>query len=253
MLLEDSQNANKEGQSEELLASTSTQERTKEIVLWKRAVLLAIGNAFSLSVIALVVGTIFKSWGSTAVEGVYTFVTYGIIFSALAAVVGVDVKKLFQPFKKWQPYLIGIGIGAGVIIFDMVYFNIVNLFYQTGVSDNESSIRSLVSLYPVSSVLIFGFVGPICEELTYRVGLFGLCKKVNRVFAYILTGLIFGLIHFNFASSNLINELICLPSYIIPGVLFSLAYDFFGFPCSLTAHLTNNLWAIGAQIILINS
>ena len=252
MLSEQVENNNKEALSEELLPNECVKENKPEILVWKRALLLTIGNAFTLSVISLILSLAFKS---TAInnDAALTFITYSILFVGLMAVILFDVPKFLSQFKNWKAYVMGAGIGIGIIVFDIIYFNFVNLFYQSSVGGNETGIRSIIALYPVASILIFGFIGPACEELTYRVGLFGLCKKLNIVFAYIITGLVFGLIHFDFQSADLINELICLPTYIVPGVLFALCYDKFGFACSYVAHVTNNLWAVISQIIVLNS
>ena len=103
--------------------------------------------------------------------------------------------------------------------------------------------------YIVFALIIFGLIGPICEELTYRVGLYSLTKRWNRTAAYIITPIVFGLIHFNWESltiggNTLVNELCNLPDYIVAGVLFSYYYEKGGFACSATAHVVNNLVAL---------
>ena len=162
----------------------------------------------------------------------------------------VDIKKFLPAFKKWKPYVFGLLFGVGVIVFDIVYINFVNLFYTAEVSGNETGVRNVIDLYPVATIFIFGLIGPLCEELTYRVGLFGLLRRVNRVLAYVVTGLVFGLLHFDWMAKDLINELIFLPTYIVPGVILSVAYDLFDLPCSWTAHAVNNLYAVIGHIIV---
>ena len=74
---------------------------------------------------------------------------------------------------------------------------------------------------------------------------------MNVFLAYIVTSLVFGLIHFNFFATGdaLINELLNLPSYVISGFLLTLAYDKFGFACSSVAHIVNNLFSIVVSMI----
>ena len=126
----------------------------------------------------------------------------------------------------------------------------MNLFQQAGVNANEASIDSTTSLYPFLSIVIFGIVGPICEEFTYRVGLFTFIKKYNRVAAYLITALVFGLLHFTFNIDTIVTELINLPSYIVSGLLLCYFYDYKGFGASTIAHITNNLFALLMQLIL---
>ncbi|MBP5694703.1 MAG: CPBP family intramembrane metalloprotease, partial [Bacilli bacterium] len=98
-------------------------------------------------------------------------------------------------------------------------------------------------VYPITCLFIFGLIGPICEEITYRVGLFSLLKRKNRALAYLVTIAVFALIHFNFSNdpATLLNEIINLPYYMFAAFAFSFAFDKFGFAASATAHISNNL------------
>ena len=125
----------------------------------------------------------------------------------------------------------------------ILYNSIIAQFIELPKNANEDIAEQMIKQYPVICFFILGFIGPICEELTYRFGLFGLLKKKNRILAYIVSALVFGIIHFDF-TGDLIVELLNLPTYIICGALFGLAYDLCGFEASLTAHITNNLYAV---------
>lgn len=250
MLENDVNISNSEEQSEPVLNSHYAPKKEDKFPLWKRAVLLGIGS-FGLELIAIIVTFLTIGIPKSDRSGAINLITYSIVFVTLISVIFTDIPKRFLPaFKKWQPYVIGIGIGASIIIFDIVYITFVNLFYTAETSANESVIRNVIDVYPIASVFLFGIIGPLCEELTYRVGLFGLLKRVNRALAYVVTGLVFGFLHFSFTSSDIINELIFLPSYIVPGVALAVAYDLFDLPCAWTAHCVNNLWAIIGHIIL---
>ena len=243
---------NKNEQRGDLLTDKHAPFCNAKLDIWKEALLFALGNVFVLSLIMTVVGTIFVSMNEIDKAGAKALVSYSVLFAILAAVVGLDIKKLLPKFKSWVPYVVGLAVGATILLFDQNYMRLVNLFYHTGTGGNETAIRQIIARYPFPSILIFGIVGPICEELTYRVGMFNLVKRWNRVAAYIVTGIIFGLIHMDFGG-NIATEFIILPTYIAPGLLLSLAYDLYDLPCSLTAHLTNNLFVIIGQVILLNS
>ena len=117
-----------------------------------------------------------------------------------------------------------------------------------GVNTNEEAAESMILAFPALSIIVLGILGPVCEEITYRYGLFSLLDKKSKILAYILTPLVFAIIHFDFGG-DMIIELLNLPSYIIAGVLLSLAYDKFGFHTAVIAHVINNLYAIIVTLI----
>ena len=111
------------------------------------------------------------------------------------------------------------------------------------------TLRSFITIYPFISLIFLGVIGPICEELTYRVGLFSVLKKPKWL-AYVIGTLVFALAHFSFTSTNIINELVNLPVYIVSGFALCLAYDKFGLAASLTAHTVNNIYSVSMVIFL---
>ena len=181
------------------------------------------------------------------------FVTYGILFLGMAILVIQNHWKIFVSFKKIEPYVIGIGIGAIIILLSGLYSRIVSSFYTFDVNENESLIRQITISYPVFSFIIFVFVGPICEELTYRLGLFSISARLGKWAAYLITISFFALIHFDFlarSTEGYIVELLNLPSYLIAGALLCFAYDYFGLAASVTAHVVNNMIAITSILFL---
>ena len=248
-MFEEEQNLhNKNEQSEELL----TPAPLHEISIWKRITLFAVG-LFGVQLFGLIISLFAINAPKDAQPAIVNFVTYSILFAILAGLIVLDIPKLLYKLKNWKHYLIGLGFGVGIILFDIFYTTIVSSFYTFSVNQNEQGIRSIVAVYPIASIFIFGIIGPVCEELTYRVGLFSAINKKNKIVAYIVTILVFGFIHFSFKFDDpkkIIDELVCLPMYLASGFLLTFAYDKFGFPCSTVAHITNNLWSVLGQIIL---
>ena len=103
-----------------------------------------------------------------------------------------------------------------------------------GTSNNQSGINSMISANPIMVFFVVCIIGPICEEITYRLGLFEALRRVNVKLAFILAPVLFALIHFDFegvisgisSGNNLVlyNELFNLPSYILGGLILSYAY-----------------------------
>ena len=175
-------------------------------------------------------------------------VQYLILLGAFIFFLWPRLFTLIERFKHWKHVIIGVACGALVIGVTILYNFVINQFIELEVNGNEVAAEQMIKQYPGISLFILGFVGPICEELTYRFGLFGLLKKKNRILAYIVSSLVFGIIHFDF-TGDLIVELLNLPTYILCGLIFGTTYDFFGFEGSLTAHITNNVYAVIMTVI----
>ncbi len=189
-------------------------------------------------------------WAIVFIDGL----AYFLLFTALVLVCFKDSIGLLKKFKGWKPYVVG-GITFGTIImFDVTYNMILNLFQVESSSNaNQSVLTSAITVAPIICLLMFGIIGPICEELTYRVGLFSFFRRINKYLAYAITILVFALIHFDFecfSKGTWLNELINLPFYMFAGFAFTFAYEKFGFAASVSAHISNNIYSILATIIL---
>ena len=187
-------------------------------------------------------------------EAMINFSIYLIAFGICLFVIGEDLLKIVSKFKNGRTYLYGIGYGFLLIIASAVYSSFSQLvFGNVGSNNNESSIDSIVANFPFLSIIVFSFLGPICEEFGYRLGLFSFLRRHNRIVAYIVSAIIFGFIHFDFESfanlESLKVELINIPSYIISGLILCYVYDKEGIETSITCHITNNLVAIILTII----
>ena len=185
------------------------------------------------------------------ISGIINFATYGTIFLLICVILNKDILLLKNSFKKWKPYVLGIVAGFTIVAIQLGYSNIVNLYYQANVSDNEASLRSFISLYPTLSIIFLCFIGPMCEELTYRYSILGIFKKY-KVVGYIVSILVFSLMHFNPTSGNIINELINLPMYVFSAIALTFTYDKLGLAGSFTAHCVNNLWSVIGILIASN-
>ena len=139
----------------------------------------------------------------------------------------------------------------------------LNISNAAGISQstnaNQSSLVSMLKVNPIIISIMTIFLAPFCEELTYRYGLFEALKRHNKVLAYILSLVIFGLIHFDFTgcfynttakvfevkTTTLINELLNIPSYFIGGGILAYAYDKEdNIATPMMTHLFNNAFSI---------
>lgn len=230
-------------------------ELSSEMLPFKKQILLLavgwIGFRILATIIEIIVGLAFSKYLGVSFKEALSNYSASMIINASAYIVLLvlllfiaysDLNKLVKSFKQYQSYIAGVVCVVAIFAFNIFYNMIVQLL-KTPVTDNinQQSLESLESLYPVTSMIVFGFIGPICEELTYRVGLFSACKRKSRVLAYAVTIVVFSLIHFNYSTKYLVNELLNLPFYAFAAVAFSFTYDHFGFAGSVTAHILNNV------------
>lgn len=177
-------------------------------------------------------------------------INYAILFIVDMLLLINYFHELIIPFKKGRTYLAGL-IGFAVLLggSTLITYLMELAVPSAGTGENQSVAIQMILRNPAVSIIILGFIGPLVEELTYRVGLFTLCKRASPVLAYILTTLVFAVIHIDFFSDNIINELVALPDYLFAGLMFSLLYDKEGFGASYLAHVGNNLFSVISIII----
>ncbi len=175
---------------------------------------------------------------------------YVIILACIIAITFPYLVDIFKKFANYKNVLFGVVGFIVLFVFSMLYSSLISLVYQTEGNNNQTSIVSLVEVYPIICLIIFGFIGPIVEEFAYRVGLFNVLYRLkNKWLAYLITALIFGFIHFDFTATDMVNELINIPDYIISGLILCYIYQKWGYAGSLTTHALNNIVAVLIVII----
>lgn len=170
------------------------------------------------------------------------FFAYAVLLGLLVIVAWPFLKTLFAQFKKFRPLLLGVSYGVAIIVAGTV----IGLLYQLiGITPtdnaNESAVVAMMKSYPLMSFIAFVIFGPVCEELTYRLGLFSGIRRFSKIAAYAVVILLFGLIHFDFQTTNWTNELLNLPYYMSAGAILCFVYDKEDLATSMYAHVTNNL------------
>ena len=169
---------------------------------------------------------------------------------------------VFKSFADWKAGIAGVvGFGAIFAITLLYGLAITAIFTAAGapvpdVNENQATLERMIHAFPVLSIVAFGIVGPFCEEVGYRIGLYGFLSRVGKPLAYLVATLVFGLIHFNWDclfggdTDAIIAELVNLPSYLGAGAGLCFLYDRFGFGASFTAHSINNLVSIIQVLVL---
>ena len=210
---------------------------------WKKQIIIFLIGSLGLSLVATFVATFVTDEGFDLL--ITNFIAYLVAVLALVIFIGKDFLKLKPFFKQAYPYIVG-GLGCLLLyLFTGFYGMVINSFHEMSVNANESTAETFINQWPVLAFLVIVLLGPICEELTYRLGLFSLLYRVKPWVAYLVSIILFGLIHFNVKSFDnkelLLNEFLNLPFYFFAGALFCFTYHKWGLAASLSAHLLNNL------------
>ena len=170
--------------------------------------------------------------------------TYLCMLGGLAAIVLSTRRNIFfSKYKRGLDYIYGIGYALTIVIVSMIVGAIISIFHTPADNNNQAAAVAVAKNYPIIAFFLLGFLGPICEELTYRVGLYTFFRRINKYLAFGVTIVVFALIHFDFGATDIINELWSLPSYLISGFILTLAYEHRGPACSMTAHVLYNIFA----------
>lgn len=178
------------------------------------------------------------------------FPLYSILFVGFIVALWKYLPRLARKFANPKTY-VGVIFVVVIYAFDIIYGMLIAQFTGGQSNQNQSNVNSILTAYPALSILILGLIGPFCEECTYRLGLFNVLKRWNTIAAYVLSALIFGAIHFNWANIASPIEWLNLPPYIVSGLLLGLAYDKFGFGASYLAHALNN--TVSCILSIVNS
>lgn len=236
----------------------------KQELNWLHHILLFIGGYFLISILASVVNIALKpiseSGNTMLASTLLSLIVYVLMFITLSLVLYFLklLKDFYIPFTKLTPYLKGVFYGFLIIIASVSYSSLVALLFGPQDSNtNQQAIENVLTSYPILNFMWIVLLGPLVEEYIYRVGLFSGLRKVNRILAYVVSGLIFGFIHFTIPltasgtvdSARLLIEFINIPSYIISGLLFAYVFEKEGFATSSIAHITNNLVSFVVTII----
>ena len=153
-------------------------------------------------------------------------------------------KTFFKKFTRPLDYAYGAGYAGLILVSELVITLFITIFNPNPfVNGNQQDVIKYITNYPILMFFALCLLGPICEEMTYRVGLHSFFRRINRALAFIVTAFIFAFVHFRFNYDNITGELLALPSYLMAGIILAFAYEHRGPACSITAHILFNLTA----------
>lgn len=200
------------------------------------------------------IGMLLTSWllfevlpSETAAETI----TYVLMVIGMLSVVLLTRRKMFfESFKGKDKYTIGILFGLVTAAIGLLIVNLIPIWYKGDENVNQETIESVITLYPILGFFVFCILGPVSEELAYRVGLYSFLRRFNKYLALIMTTIVFTFIHLRLDSEDIIGELWSIPAYLLAAFAFSYVYEKKGFAASLTAHILYNI--VSFVLVLIN-
>ena len=170
--------------------------------------------------------------------------TYILMIGGLWFIVFFNRRKhFFSKYRRKIDYIYGFAYAITLVLVGSLVSNFISIFHQVSDNANQSTAVIFSKSYPLLAFFVIGILGPVCEELTYRVGLYSFLRRINKYLAFIVTVIVFAFIHFDFESADIINELWSIPSYITAGTILTLAYEHRGPACSMVAHVCYNIFA----------
>ena len=181
----------------------------------------------------------------TAFEATTISCTYITMIGGLGFIVFLTRRKHFlSKYTRKIDYIYGLAYMLTIVLVSSIVGAFTSLFHEAANNANQTTAVDFIKNYPLLAFFVVGILGPICEELTYRVGLYSFLRRINKYLAFIVTVIVFAFIHFDFDAQDMVNELWAIPSYIVAGALLTLAYEHRGPACSMTAHVCYNIFAI---------
>ena len=194
------------------------------------------------------------------VNNVFDSFSFNIIIGCLVSFITLIVFVYIIEFSKFKQLCkkainlktLKYGIIGSLCImgFSIIYnSSIISIFNldNTGNSNQESVVGLIKSnvFFGFMSVVVFA---PIVEELTYRYCLFGAIAKKRKRIGYLVSAIVFGLMHgissvmeYGFGK-ELLSEMLYLPPYLFSGLALCYLYDKSeNLGSSVIAHMINNL------------
>ena len=163
------------------------------------------------------------------------FIVYSLLCIVLLLLTYKIFKQDFLKIDSWPHLFKQVGLGVLCTFAAALIGNsIVMLLGTTDIAANQELVASALSAMPFLMMITIVFLGPIVEEIIFRLVLMNLFSW-NPIFSLIVSSLLFGFIHV------LVGGLIHIIPYFLMGLVFGYFY---------LKH--NNIWHVTILHILHN-
>ena len=123
-----------------------------------------------------------------------------------------------------------VSVGIGLVAFyglNEVIWRALKLFSLSRTNLNDQAILARMGAAPYSTILIVVFLAPFVEEAIFRGYLFGNIREMSRPAAYLVSSLLFALLHvWQYAAINWdLSYLLLMVQYIAPGLVMAWVFE----------------------------
>lgn len=121
----------------------------------------------------------------------------------------------------------------------LIIFNVIIVYFVSGgIAPNEQANRDILEQYPIYSIISVSILGPILEEMIFRLSFKDIIKK--RISYILITGILFGSMHVVFSLESA-SDLLFILSYSSLGIALSaIYYDTDNICSSMLVHIVHN-------------
>lgn len=212
----------------------------------------------TLLVIYLVVLPFFGGWitdqigallGITISRAVSNIICFYLLFAAVVLIFHAFLYQTTQSFIKTMERSFKT-LGLALVFFyglNEILYRVTHLLWGNLTNLNDTALITQISTAPRMMALVVIFLAPFIEEMLFRGLIFGWLREHSRAVAYVVSCVLFALLHvWEYAVFHAdLSYLLLMVQYIVPGFIFTWAYDHSGnLWTSIAAHACVNALAV---------
>ena len=140
---------------------------------------------------------------------------------------------------------------VGLYGLNELVYRLTNLVFTNHTNLNDTTISAQIDDAPHMTLLIVIFLAPFVEEVLFRGLVFGNLKSRSRALAYVVSCLLFALLHvWQFAVVKQdVTYFLLMIQYLVPGLVLAWAYDHSGtLWASIGLHAAANALSVWAML-----
>jgi membrane protease YdiL (CAAX protease family) len=190
-----------------------------------------------------------KLLGTTISSGLRSVIWYYILFAVTIIIFHRFIARTSRKFLDAVGSTVKYTALGLVALYGLneLLFRLTNLVFTNRTNLNDVTISAQIEDAPRTTLLIVIFLAPFVEEVLFRGLVFGNLQKKNPLAGYIVSCLLFALLHvWQFAVvSQDITYFLLMVQYLVPGIILAWVYERSGtLWTSIILHAVTNALAV---------